>query len=104
MNTQDLGARGAELSSTILYANVATSHDDRPWNTPVTAIADTNLDLYWSSWTEAIHSRNIRANPTVFVTYYDSMRERARTTTVVFTCGVTRPSWPTAVKPGARMS
>lgn len=31
MNTQDLVARGAELLGTILYANVATAHDDRPW-------------------------------------------------------------------------
>lgn len=76
MNAQELGARGAEILSTVLYANIATSHDDRPWNTPVTAIADANIDLYWSSWTESIHSRNIQANPSVFVTYYDSMRER----------------------------
>lgn len=73
---QDLGTRCAEILSTCLYANIATAQNDQPWNTPATAVPDSNLDLYWSSWTEAVHSKNIMANPRVFVTYYDSMRDR----------------------------
>lgn len=76
MEKQDLGKRCAEILSTCLYANIATAQDNQPWNTPVTAVPDSSLNLYWSSWTEAVHSRNILANPRVFVTYYDSTRER----------------------------
>ncbi len=76
MENPDLGARCAEIMRTCLYANIATCKDGQPWNSPVTAIPDAGLDLYWSSWVEAIHSQNILANPNVFVTFYDSTRAR----------------------------
>ncbi|MES1923820.1 pyridoxamine 5'-phosphate oxidase family protein [Salinisphaera sp. T31B1] len=76
MDEHALGARCAELMSTCLYANIATSADDQPWNTPVTAVADDALAIYWSSWVDAVHSKNIDANPRVFLTYYDSTRPR----------------------------
>ncbi|WP_423820613.1 pyridoxamine 5'-phosphate oxidase family protein [Salinisphaera sp. SPP-AMP-43] len=76
MNEPDLGMRAAEILSALLYANIATASDNLPWNTPVTAVPAANLDLYWSSWTEAVHSKNIHANPDIFVTYYDSTRAR----------------------------
>ena len=76
MENQDLGARCAELLRTCLYANIATCNNNQPWNTPVTAIPDSELNFYWSSWTEAVHSRNILANPNIFITFYDSTRAR----------------------------
>lgn len=76
MEAKEMGVRCAEILNTCLYANIATSLHDEPWNTPATVVRDANLDLYWSSWTEAVHSKNITANPRVFITYYDSMRER----------------------------
>jgi len=76
MKHQELGAKCAELLRTCLYANIATCHDNEPWNTPVTAIRDSSLNLYWSSWIHAVHSRNIAANPRVFITFYDSTRAR----------------------------
>ncbi|RJS95274.1 pyridoxamine 5'-phosphate oxidase family protein [Salinisphaera sp. Q1T1-3] len=76
MNEQELGARSAAIIKNGFYANIATCRNDQPWNTPVTAMADENLDLYWSSWTEAVHSHNIQSNPRVFVTLYDSTRAR----------------------------
>lgn len=76
MTDLDLAARAAELLQTVLYANLATASQGQPWNTPATAIADSRLTLYWSSWTEAVHSKNIAANPRAFITYYDSTRER----------------------------
>lgn len=76
MEAEDLGTRCAEILSTCLYANIATARNNQPWNTPVTAIADSDLTVYWSSWTEAVHSKNILANSSVFVTYYDSTRPR----------------------------
>ncbi|RKR03372.1 pyridoxamine 5'-phosphate oxidase [Kushneria sinocarnis] len=76
MENQASGARCVELLNTCLYANIATIGGEQPWNTPATAIADSSLNIYWSSWTEAVHSKNILANPRVFITYYDSTRER----------------------------
>lgn len=76
MNSRDTGARCAEILHTCQYANIATCRDNQPWNTPVTAVPDAELNLYWSSWAQAVHSRNILANPQVFITFYDSTRER----------------------------
>ncbi|MGM8850380.1 pyridoxamine 5'-phosphate oxidase family protein [Salinicola halophyticus] len=72
----DLAERSADLLANCLYANIATSRDDVPWNTPVTAIPDSALTFYWSSWKEAVHSHNIAANPRAFLTFYDSTRIR----------------------------
>lgn len=76
MENRDLGARCAEILRTCQYANIATCSDDEPWNTPVTAVPDSELNFYWSSWIQAVHSRNILANPNVFFTFYDSTRAR----------------------------
>lgn len=76
MDHQDLGAKCVELLRTCMYANIATTHDNQPWNTPVTAVPDSELNLYWSSWTQAVHSQNILVNPNVFITFYDSTRAR----------------------------
>lgn len=70
------GERCAEILRTCQYANIATCSNNEPWNTPVTAIPDQVLDFYWSSWGQAVHSRNIHANPAVFLTFYDSTRAR----------------------------
>lgn len=72
----DLAERSAEILTHCLYANIATSHHDQPWNSPVTAIPDPALTFYWSSWAQAVHSRNIAANPRAFLTFYDSTRVR----------------------------
>ena len=76
MNEQDLGARAAELLRTCAYANVATESEGQPWNTPVLAVSDKDLNIYWSSWHQATHSRNISHNPRAFLTLYDSTRAR----------------------------
>ena len=72
----DLAERSAEILTHCLYTNIATSHHDQPWNSPVTAIPDPALTFYWSSWAQAVHSRNIAANPRAFLTFYDSTRVR----------------------------
>jgi len=76
MQDQDMGVRGAEILRMCQYANIATCQGNQPWNTPVTAVADDQLSLYWSSWIRAVHSQNIAANPAVFLTFYDSTRAR----------------------------
>jgi nitroimidazol reductase NimA-like FMN-containing flavoprotein (pyridoxamine 5'-phosphate oxidase superfamily) len=69
--------RAAELLQTLEYLNIATvSANAHPWNTPVYARHDDRLNFYWCSWKDAEHSRNIRANPRIFITLYDSTRKR----------------------------
>lgn len=73
----ELATRARELLAAIAYINLATvSPDGRPWNTPVYAVHDEQLRFYWSSWKEAEHSKNLRTNPAVFFTLYDSTRQR----------------------------
>ncbi len=76
MVDQSLAARAAELLRTCLYVNVATENNGQPWNTPVLAVSDATLNLYWSSWHQAVHSINIAGNPNIFLTLYDSTRAR----------------------------
>jgi hypothetical protein len=72
----DLVSRAIELLNGPPYFNVATESDGPPWNTPVWAARGQGLNLYWSSWVEAVHSRNIEKNPRVFLTLFDSTRKR----------------------------
>lgn len=62
------------ILDSIKYATIATvSADATPWNTPVASFhfADDYI-LYWASWQDNQHSRNIRANSKMFVVVYDS--------------------------------
>ncbi|MFN8391402.1 MAG: hypothetical protein U0136_14020 [Bdellovibrionota bacterium] len=69
--------RAKELLATVAYANIATANNlAEPWNTPLYAPRDEALNFYWSSWVGAVHSNNIRSNPPVFMTLYDSTRAR----------------------------
>ncbi len=73
----ELETRAKELLSASEYINIATaSKDAQPWNTPATGVHDSQLNFYWSSWKNAQHSINLRANPRVFLTLYDSTRKR----------------------------
>jgi nitroimidazol reductase NimA-like FMN-containing flavoprotein (pyridoxamine 5'-phosphate oxidase superfamily) len=71
-----LATRVAELLTLQPYFNVATESNGQPWNSPVWAAWDGEFNLYWSSWVNAVHSRNIAANPRVFLTLFDSTRKR----------------------------
>ena len=72
-----LEARARELLGASEYISIATaSLDGQPWSTPVTGVHDTKLNFYWSSWKEAVHSKNVRENPAVFITRFDSTRKR----------------------------
>lgn len=72
----DLISRAVELLNGPPYFNVATESDGQPWNSPVWAARDLNLNLYWSSWIKAVHSESIRKNPKTFLTIFDSTRQR----------------------------
>jgi nitroimidazol reductase NimA-like FMN-containing flavoprotein (pyridoxamine 5'-phosphate oxidase superfamily) len=73
----ELVERAIEVLKASKYINVATiTPEGLPWNTPLYARYDANLHFYWSSWIGAQHSENIRNNPNVFITLYDTNRRR----------------------------
>lgn len=76
MTADESAARARELLAQFNYYNVATEGGGQPWNSPVWAVPDTDVNLYWSSWTKAMHSQNIARNPKTFLTVYDSTRKR----------------------------
>jgi bifunctional DNA-binding transcriptional regulator/antitoxin component of YhaV-PrlF toxin-antitoxin module len=71
--------RAKEILSTVLYATVATaSKYGKPWNSPVAGFWDKQLNLYWFSDKDSVHSNNIRENKDVFIVVYDTtMKEGA---------------------------
>lgn len=65
--------RAAEVIKQILYLTLATSSSDgKPWNSPVARFYDNDLNFYWFSDKQSIHSTNIRNNENVFAVIYDS--------------------------------
>jgi hypothetical protein len=76
MTDDDIVARAHELLDGPPYFNVATEGGGQPWNSPVWAARDSDLNLYWSSWVKAVHSENIAKNPRTFLTLFDSTRKR----------------------------
>ncbi len=62
-----------KIIKNILYINIATiTPEGKAWNTPVYCAFDKDLNYYWLSWRLNQHSKNIRNNPSAFVTIYDS--------------------------------
>lgn len=76
MSETDMVDRAMELLDGVPYFNVATEGNGQPWNSPVWAARDEDLNLYWSSWVKAVHSENIVGNPKAFLTIFDSTRKR----------------------------
>ena len=73
MKRTDLPEKFHQLLSDIPYVTIATTcGDGTPWNTPVVGFFDKDMNLYWASWTQNQHSRNIARNEAVFVVIYDS--------------------------------
>lgn len=70
----------------IKYMTIATvSEDGQPWNTPVAAFHfDNDYTLYWASWQDNQHSKNIRANSKAFVVIYDSTPANSEPTAGVY--------------------
>lgn len=63
----------AKVIKNILYINIASiTPSGKPWNTPLYCAFDKDLNYYWLSWKLNQHSKNIRNNPSAFVTIYDS--------------------------------
>lgn len=62
-----------DIITKIAYMNIASiTPEGNPWNSPVYVSFDKELNFFWVSWHKNQHSINIRNNPHVFVTLYDS--------------------------------
>lgn len=73
MKRTDLPNRFQELLRRIPYVTIATvCPDGSPWNSPVVGKFDANMNLYWVSWKDSQHSKNIACDPRAFVVSYDS--------------------------------
>lgn len=57
----------------LIYATVATCDSkNNPWNTPLFFAYDQDLNMYWSSHPDSVHSKNISENGKVFIAVYNS--------------------------------
>src|SRR5258706_16403585 len=69
----DYTKRAIEILERINYATIATATKlGKPWNSPVYAVHDAELNIYWFSDRENQHSQNVRENENVFIVIYDS--------------------------------
>lgn len=65
--------QAVKIIKAIPYINIASiTPDGKPWNSPVYCAFDKKLNFYWLSWKLNQHSKNVRNNPDVFITIYDS--------------------------------
>lgn len=69
-----LNSKAQSIIDSVAYITIATVDENgNPWNTPVAAFHfDGDSTLYWASWTDAMHSQNIRTNGKVFIVIFDS--------------------------------
>lgn len=67
-------AKARTVLDSINYATLATvKNDGEPWSTPLATFHfKDDYTLYWASWQDNQHSKNIRANGKAFVVVYDS--------------------------------
>ena len=75
MKTSDIDrtAKAKEILSNIRYITIASaSSGAEPWGTPVLAAFDQQFNFYWTSLNSTQHSKNIRENPSVYLTCFDS--------------------------------
>lgn len=62
-----------QIIQEIRYMNLSTiTPGGRPWGSPVFFAFDKDFNLYWISWKENQHSKNVKLNSAVFSTIYDS--------------------------------
>jgi general stress protein 26 len=70
-----------------IYCSLATaSKNGEPWNSPVYYSYDHDLNLYWASSIEAMHSQFLKVNPIAFIAIYKSTAA-PRTATALYLKG-----------------
>lgn len=69
----DLPAHARELLAANRYLTLGTTDaDGRPWTSPVYFASAGEREFYWTSVTDARHSRNLAERPTVSIVVFDS--------------------------------
>src|SRR5438045_2911552 len=61
-----------KILDTNIYLTMATVHGTEPWANAVFFAADKNYNLYFTSYTNSLHLKNLTMNPNVGVTIFDS--------------------------------
>jgi hypothetical protein len=103
VSTRVLG-RAAEVLRTIVYPTIATADAQaRPWNSPVYAVLDADLNIYWASDKQSQHSQNVRRNHEVFIVYYDSTVVPGQGAGVYFSATAVELSEPEDIRVAARL-
>lgn len=73
MTHDDLAAHARTLLDTNRYLVLGTADEDgRPWTSPVYFAAADERTYYWTSTTDARHSRNLTGRPEVSIVVFDS--------------------------------
>lgn len=68
----DRNAKAKEIIKRTPVVTLATvSELGEPRSTPVTAAWDENFVCYWTSFSDTEHSKNIRQNPSIFISLFD---------------------------------
>lgn len=98
-----LSLNAKEIIEKIIYITIATvDSDGQPWNTPVYAAYDEDLNFYWASWAESVHSRNISQNPNVCLVIYDSTVPEGTGKGIYATAGAYELTEPAAIERALR--
>jgi hypothetical protein len=73
MTADDIAAHARALLDANGFLTLGTvDPDGRPWTSPVYFAADGLREFYWSSRTDAVHSRNLTERPDVSIVVFDS--------------------------------
>ncbi|MGH3661450.1 MAG: pyridoxamine 5'-phosphate oxidase family protein [Micromonosporaceae bacterium] len=73
MTHDDLTAHARDLLNANRYLTLGTTDaDGHPWTTPVYFAAAGEREFYWTSSTDARHSRNLAERPQVSIVVFDS--------------------------------
>src|ERR1035437_1513107 len=60
------------IISSNLFMTLATSANNIPWSCPLFFASDENLNIYFTSYNDALHVKQIEQNPNVAVSIFDS--------------------------------
>lgn len=72
-DNKNMEEKAKKIIASNLYMTLATADESgKPWSTPVFFAHDDEYNLYWVSYTEAIHSKNIETRKELGVVIFDS--------------------------------
>ncbi|HMS25185.1 MAG TPA: pyridoxamine 5'-phosphate oxidase family protein [Acidimicrobiia bacterium] len=89
MQFVDLTPTAQKIISGIFYMTIASVNEDHsPWISPVYFNYDDECNLYWISFKDAIHSRNVTMNKKASISIFDSTAPNWKGDGVYLQCDV----------------